>query len=137
MKFLLRRWLTIIALATQLSSCVGDGLVDPPAQPAPQTSAAPAPAPASAPVPALPEYRGPATRSFYMGFTPWPADLSNEGVALAKEFAHAHGDIVSVMFIGGIPWQEALDGKPFSKDVQENMAYRPPPGKKLFLSISP
>jgi len=108
----------MVALATQLSSCVADGLVEPPAQPAPQTS----PAPTPVPVPALPEYRGPATRSFYMGFTPWPADLSNEGVALAKEFAHAHGDIVSVMFIGGIPWQEALDGKPFSKDVQENMA---------------
>ena len=132
MKFLLWRWLSIVALAAQLSSCVADGLVEPPAaEPAPQTS------PAPAPVPALPAYRGPATRSFYMGFTPWPADLSNEGVALAKEFAHAHGDIVSVMFIGGIPWQEALDGKPFSKDVQENMAYRPPQGKKLFLSVSP
>jgi hypothetical protein len=102
---------------------------------------APPPAPAPAPVkpapPPLPEYRGPATRSFLMGFTAWPADLTADGVAVAKEFAHAHGDIVSVMFIGGIPWPEALDGKPYSKDVQENMSYRPPAGKKLFLSISP
>jgi hypothetical protein len=103
----------------------------------------PAPPPAPAPVPVkpapppLPEYRGPATRSFLMGFTAWPADLTADGVAVAKEFAHAHGDIVSVMFIGGIPWPEALDGKPYSKDVQENMSYRPPAGKKLFLSISP
>jgi hypothetical protein len=72
-----------------------------------------------------------------MGFTQWPSDLTDEGVAVAREYAHAHGDIVSVMFIGGIPWQEALDGKPFSKDVQESMSYRPPAGKKLFLSISP
>ena len=72
-----------------------------------------------------------------MGFTQWPADLTDEGVAIAKEYAHAHGDIVSVMFIGGIPWPEALDGKPFSKDVQNNLSYRPPAGKKLFLSISP
>ncbi|HVO91231.1 MAG TPA: glycosyl hydrolase 53 family protein [Terriglobales bacterium] len=72
-----------------------------------------------------------------MGFTTWPADLNNEGVVLAKEFAQTHGDIVAVNFIGGIPWQEALDGKPFSKDVQENMAYRPPAGKKLFLAVSP
>ena len=85
----------------------------------------------------LPEYRGPATRPFLMGFTQWPADLNEEGVAIARDYAHAHGDIVSVMFIGGIPGREALDGKPFSKDVQENMRYRPPPGKKLFLSISP
>ena len=72
-----------------------------------------------------------------MGFTQWPADLSDEGVAIARDYAHAHGDIVSVMFIGGIPWPEALDGKPFSKDVQDSMSYRPPAGKKLFLSISP
>jgi len=72
-----------------------------------------------------------------MGFTQWPADLTDEGVAIAREYAHARGDIVSVMFIGGIPWQEALDGKPFSKDVQEHMSYRSPAGKKLFLSISP
>jgi len=72
-----------------------------------------------------------------MGFTHWPADLNDEGVAIAKEYAQSHGDIVAVMFIGGIPWPEAFDGKPFSKDVQENMSYRPPPGKKLFLSISP
>lgn len=99
-------------------------------------------APARQPVvqpnpPPVPEFRGPATRPFLMGFTQWPADLSSQGVAIAREYAHAHGDIVSVMFNGGIPWPEAFDGKPFSKDVQENMAYRPPPGKKLFLSISP
>src|SRR5215470_16001866 len=80
---------------------------------------------------------GPATRPFLMGFTPWPADLSLQGFLTAREFAHAHGDVVSVMFIGGIPWPEALAGKPFSKDVQNALAYRPPRGKKLFLSISP
>jgi hypothetical protein len=85
----------------------------------------------------LAEYRGPATRPFLMGFSRWPADLTEEGFAIAQEYAHAHGDIVSVMFIGGVPWPEALDNKPFSNDVQQNMSYRPPAGKKLFLSISP
>jgi hypothetical protein len=100
----------------------------------------PPPAPAAPkppPPPPLPEYRGPATRPFLMGFTGWPADLTAEGYNTAQEFAHAHGDIMSVPFISGIPWPEALDGKPYSKDVQDNMSYRPPPGKKLFLSISP
>jgi hypothetical protein len=41
------------------------------------------------------------------------------------------------MFIGGIPWPEALGDQPFSKDVENNLAYRPPAGRKLFLSISP
>ena len=72
-----------------------------------------------------------------MGFTYWPADLSDEGVAIAREYAQARGDIVALNFIGGIPWPEALDGKPFSKNVQESMNFRAAPGKKLFLSISP
>lgn len=76
-------------------------------------------------------------RPFHLGFTRWPADLTAEGVKQAQDFAHAHGDIVSVMFIGGIPWPEALDGKPFSRDVEANLAYRPPAGTRLFLSISP
>ena len=72
-----------------------------------------------------------------MGFTYWPADLSDEGVAIAREYAQARGDIVAVNFIGGIPWPEALDDKPFPKNVQESMNQRAAAGKKLFLSISP
>lgn len=79
----------------------------------------------------------PGTRPFRMGFTRWPADLSIEGFLTAQDFAHAHGDIVSVMFIGGIPWPESLDGKPFSRDVENNLRYRPPAGRRVFLSISP
>ena len=83
------------------------------------------------------EPAAPVTRPFHLGFTRWPTDLTPEGIRVAQDFAHAHGDIVSVMFIGGIPWPEALDDKPFSQDVRNNLAYRPPQGKKLFLSISP
>jgi hypothetical protein len=90
-----------------------------------------------APAAQIPDYRGPATRPFLMGFTHWPADLTDEGVAVAREYAQAHGDIVAINFIGGIPWPEAFDGKPFSKNVYDSMNYRPAPGKKLFLSISP
>ena len=79
----------------------------------------------------------PSMRPFHMGFTLWPADLSLEGIRTARDFAHEHGDIVSVMFIGGIPWPEAFEGRAFSKDVDRNLSYRPPNGKKLFLSISP
>lgn len=100
-------------------------------------SAPPPGTPQTVPPQPLADYRGPAERTFLMGFTRWPADLTTEGFSAAEAFAHAHGDIVSVPFIGGIPWPEAYAGKPFSQDVQANMSYRPPPGKKLFLSISP
>jgi hypothetical protein len=83
------------------------------------------------------EPAAPQSRPFRLGFTRWPADLTPEGVRTADEFARAHGDIVSVMFIGGLPWPEAHDGKTFPKDVRDNLGYRPPAGTKLFLSISP
>jgi len=79
----------------------------------------------------------PTTRPFHLGFTRWPADLTKEGFLAAQDFAHQHGDIVGVMFIGGIPWPEALADQPFTSDVNSNLSYRPPRGKKLFLSISP
>jgi len=131
MKIPFRVLLVLPLLALQLSSCAPDKLIEP---------ARPAPAPVvqkPAPAPSLPDYRGPATRSFLMGFTPWPADLTDEGVAVARDYAQARGDIVAISFIGGIPWPEAFDGKPFAKAVQENLNNRPAPGKKLFLSISP
>lgn len=127
------RCLFFLWLVAALSACAGGGV---PGTPRPAPPPSPAAKPPALPAP-LPEYRGPATRPFLMGFTLWPADLTDEGISLAREYAHARGDIVAVMLINGIPWQEALDGKPFSKDVQEQMGYRPPPGKKLFLSISP
>ena len=79
----------------------------------------------------------PETRPFHLGFTRWPADLTMEGFLTAQNFAHEHGDIVGVMFIGGIPWPEALADEPFSTDVKNNLSYQPPQGTKLFLSISP
>lgn len=122
----------VLIMLLTLAACAQDSFMGPARRP--QSPGTP---PAISQPGPLPEYRGPAARPFYMGFTLWPADLNDAGVAIARDYAQTHGDIVSVTFIGGIPWQEALDGKPFSKDVQENLSYRPGPGKKLFLSISP
>src|SRR5262249_31611786 len=81
--------------------------------------------------------QGPPTRSFFMGFTLWPADLSDEGLRTAQDFAYAHGDIVSVALIGGISWSEGLGGKTVSRNGHGRVSHRPPAGKKLFLSVSP
>ena len=72
-----------------------------------------------------------------MGFTRWPSDLTQQAVEDTLKFVELHGDVVSVMFIGGIPWPEALEGRPYSQDVRNNFAYRPRGGKPIFLSISP
>jgi hypothetical protein len=79
----------------------------------------------------------PVSRPFRLGFTRWPSELSLRGIQQADEFLARHADLVSIMFIGGIPWQEALDNRPFSQDVQKQLSYRRPDGYKLFLSISP
>lgn len=78
-----------------------------------------------------------ASRTFSMGFTRWPSDLTIDAVQECQRFVEQNGDIVSVMFIGGMPWPEALAGKGYSADVQSNLAYRPPAGKKLFVSVTP
>ena len=93
--------------------------------------------PPAAPPPAASTPATPQERPFRMGFTRWPADLTLEGIRIAEGFAHAHGDLVSVMMIGGIPWTEALEGRPFSRDVRQAFAYRPPNGQAVFLSICP
>src|SRR5262245_26000708 len=98
----LPRLLVLSMLAFQLAGCASDKLIEP-------EPSAPGPVPAMprpAPVASAPEYRGPATRPFLMGFTHWPADLTDQGVAVARDYARAHGDIVAINFIGGIPWPE-------------------------------
>ena len=113
-----------------LAACAGEGLMSSSRQTPAPTPVPTAPKP---PPPPLPAYRGPSTRPFYMGFTEWPADLTDDGAALAlPKYAGAHGDIVSVMFIGGIPWPEALDGKPFSKPSRE-FELQGAGGKKIVL----
>jgi hypothetical protein len=124
----MKDYLVALMVGALLTSCVPMGAETPAPEQTQPAATAPAP---------VREYEGPATRPFAMGFTSWPADLTPEGVAAAQKFADAHGDIISVTFIGGIPWPQALEGKPFSKDVQDALADRPSGEKKLFLSISP
>ncbi len=54
----------------------------------------------------------------------------------ARNFAEQHGDIVSLMLIGGIPWPEALDDRPFPESVNSTLSYHPS-GHKLLISIAP
>jgi len=76
-------------------------------------------------------------RPFRLGFTRWPPELSLEGIRQVDRFIDRHADLVSIMFIGGVPWPEALAAKPFSQDVRNNLSYRPPEDYEVFLSISP
>lgn len=50
-----------------------------------------------------------ATRSFYMGFTPWPYAATVEAVNDTYSKINLYGDIVDHHFMTGIPWQNAYN----------------------------
>lgn len=80
-----------------------------------------------------------ATRSFYMGVTPWPADFTVAEVDSAYRFTEQYCDIISQHIDDGIPWEEALTGSLWPVDFQNDINYRKsrtPAGKNVFLSVS-
>ncbi len=93
----------------------------------------PAGTPPPAPIGLPPQPR----RSFRLGTTLWPPDLTFEAVDRAKTFVARNGDMAAPMLLGGVPWPEALSGAAFSPNVMEKLSYRPPPGHKLLVSLEP
>jgi len=79
----------------------------------------------------------PASRPYLMGFTRWPPDFTEKGLATMDRFIEGHADLVALHLDNGIPWPEALAGKPYSADVDERLSYRPPSGKKLYVAVTP
>jgi len=74
-------------------------------------------------------------RPFRLGVTRWPPDVTTEAVAMTDAFIASNCDMVAPMMLGGVPWTEALSGAEFSTDANAALAYRPPRGHKLFVSI--
>ncbi len=63
------------------------------------------------------------TRSFRMGFSPWPPDVSIEAVNEVYAFIHEHADLVFHHF-ENIPWVEAYEGEEFSENLMGNWEWR-------------
>lgn len=79
------------------------------------------------------------SRTFRMGFTGFPYDLTAEAVAASRQFVRAHGDIIA-HHIEGVPWAETLRGLPFPKAMLEEWEGKKlatPPGGQVYLAISP
>ncbi len=79
------------------------------------------------------------SRSFYMGFTNFPSDISIEAVVETNSFIQKHGDIISHHIEQGIPWPEALNDEPFHSNVVKDWDDRKKlsKNKKVFLSLNP
>lgn len=82
----------------------------------------------------------PPARSFSMGFTPWPYDLTDDAQQQTYDLLSQHSDLILHHMDTGIPWQEALDGTPYPANVhaaiQQRVAQRRT-GQKVYLSITP
>jgi len=78
-------------------------------------------------------------RTFYMGFTPFPADFSLTALEEMQQFLPANSDIIG-QHMEGVPWTEALNGQPFSDHLTNDWKGRIhylPAGTKVYLAISP
>lgn len=80
-----------------------------------------------------------ARRSFRMGFTGFPYDITPEAVAASRKFVRENGDILA-HHIEGVPWTEALNDQRFPEALLkewEGKKLATPPGGKVYLAISP
>lgn len=80
------------------------------------------------------------TRSFSMGFTPWPHDATAEAVQWTYDAINAKGDLVSHHIEEGVPWPEAAADRPFADEFSRSLDERlkkTGPGKKVLLSLNP
>lgn len=56
-------------------------------------------------------------RGFYMGFTPWPYDSTQEAVNTTYSLIQDNGDLVAHHITEGVPWQQAFSGAPYPNDL--------------------
>ena len=77
------RWPVFFGFLLSLSACAPGGLIDTLRRATAQTETRSQSKPPPAP---LPVYRGPVTRPFLMGFTRWPADLTEEGDKAPEQY---------------------------------------------------
>ncbi len=79
------------------------------------------------------------SRTFFMGFTPFPWDMTVEAIIDTGKFIVENGDIISHHLEQGVPWTEALDDKPFHENMMKDWNGRRDlsKNKKVFLSLTP
>jgi hypothetical protein len=79
-------------------------------------------------------------RPFFMGFTPFPWDVSPAAVQSTYDGITANADIICHHFDDGVPWPEALEDKPFSAHLRDGWKTRKdntPEGFKVFVAVTP
>ena len=60
------------------------------------------------------------TRSFHLGFTPFPYDISQDAIDYVYARLAANADIVAHHFDEGVPWPEALAGTAYDQNIMDD-----------------
>lgn len=79
-------------------------------------------------------------RPFELGFTPWPYDATATAVNFVYSEVALRGDFIAHHLDGGIPWEEALNGMPYSAELEAEIGARlanTPPNMRTYLALSP
>jgi hypothetical protein len=79
-------------------------------------------------------------RAFYMAFTPFPYDFTLAAQDYTYDEIHKRLDMICHHFDAGIPWQEALEGKPYHANVENDLYDRQRrlrPGDEVYLALAP
>ncbi len=72
--------------------------------------------------------------------TPWPVDLTEDAVLEAYRFVARHAGLIVHQLDSGVPWKEALAGRPFARPVMEDWETRrslTPEGMPILLALTP
>jgi hypothetical protein len=75
-----------------------------------------------------------------MGFTPFPYEISTEGVEYVYSKLETEADIINHHFDNGVPWPEALNGEDFSQNVIDDWNFRKSkakPSHQTYVSVTP
>lgn len=78
------------------------------------------------------------TRSFSMGFTPWPYAASDTAITYTYTLVQDSGDIIAHHLMSGIPWEEAYSGLQLPNSIEEDISSKinqTHSGKAIYLSI--
>ena len=81
-----------------------------------------------------------APRSYRLGFTPFPYEISMEAVNWVYDTLAEDSDVIMQHFDNGVPWPEALAGEPYSDNIMNDWEMRrslTPPDHAIILSMTP
>src|SRR5687768_11235989 len=80
------------------------------------------------------------TRSFRMGFTPFPYEISETAANYVYTKLQSEADVINHHFDNGVPWVEALSGAEFSEQIKDDWNFRKSKtsvNHKIYVSVTP